>query len=83
MEQVARTGKQIGAAVRRARKLQQMTQSQLAKRINVRQATISTFETGDEGSSMRTLLDILAALNLELLIRPRTQASPGEIEQIF
>ena len=83
MEQVARTIKQIGAGVRRARRLQNLTQSQLANKINVRQATISTFETGEEGASLQTLLAILAALNLELVIRPRSKASPGDIEEIF
>ena len=83
MEQVARTAKQIAAAVRRERRLRQMTQAELSKKINLRQSTISRFEKGEEGASLQTLLDILAALNLELVIRPRTKASPKDIEQIF
>jgi HTH-type transcriptional regulator / antitoxin HipB len=83
MEQVARTLKQIAAVVRRERRLQNMTQSDLSKKVNLRQATISRFETGEEGPSLQTLLDILAALNLELVIRSRTKASPEDIEQIF
>jgi HTH-type transcriptional regulator/antitoxin HipB len=83
MEQVARTLKQIAAAVRRERRLQNKTQSDLSKKVNLRQATISRFETGEEGPSLQTLLDILAALNLELVIRPRTKAAPEDIEQIF
>lgn len=83
MEQVARTIKQIAAAVRRERRLQKLTQADLSQKIKLRQATISRFEQGEEGPSLQTLLDILAALNLELVIRPRTTASPHDIEQIF
>ena len=84
MEQVSRTTKQIAAAVRRVRRAQNLTQSQLARKIDVRQATISDFETGEEGATLlQTFLDIMAALNLELVIRPRTKASPVDIENIF
>lgn len=84
MEQVARTTTQIAAAVRRVRRLRNMTQSQLAKKTNLRQATISEFETGAEGATLlQTFLDILAALNLELVIRPRNKASTVDIEDIF
>jgi HTH-type transcriptional regulator / antitoxin HipB len=83
MEQVARTPYQIAAAVRRERRLRKMTQAELSKKINLRQATISQFEKGEEGSSLQTLLDILAGLNLEIVIRPRTKSSPKDIEQIF
>lgn len=83
MEQIARTTKQVAAAVRRIRRQQGMTQSQLGKKINLRQATISKLEAGEEATLLQTLLDTLAALNLELVIRPRTKASPGDIERLF
>jgi HTH-type transcriptional regulator/antitoxin HipB len=83
MEQVARTINQIAAAVRRERRLKEMTQAELSQKVKLRQATISRFETGEEGPSLQTLLDILAALNLELVIRPRTKASPKDFDQIF
>jgi HTH-type transcriptional regulator/antitoxin HipB len=83
MDQIARTTKQIAAAVRRERRLKNLTQSELARRIHLRQATISRFEKGQEPPSVQTLLDILSSLNLELVIRPRTKASPKDIEQIF
>ncbi len=83
MEQIARTTKQVAAAVRRIRRQQGVTQSQLGKKINLRQATISKLEAGEEATLLQTLLDTLAALNLELVIRPRTKASPGDIERLF
>ena len=83
MEHIARTAKQAAAAIRRERRQQAMTQSQLGKKIGVRQATISRLETGEEATSLQTLLDTLTALNLELVIRPRTKASSRDIEDIF
>ncbi len=32
---------------------------------------------------MGTLLDFMAALDLEMVIRPRTKSSASEIEEIF
>ena len=83
MEHIARTAKQAAAAIRRERRQQAMNQSQLGKKIGVRQATISRLETGEEATSLQTLLDTLTALNLELVIRPRTKASSRDIEDIF
>jgi HTH-type transcriptional regulator/antitoxin HipB len=81
VEQVARNIEQIGNAVRRHRRSLNLTQTQLCERTGLRQATISGLETGDSGSRLKTLFDILAALDLELVVRPRSKAPP--IEEIF
>jgi len=81
--QIARTPKQIGAAVRRRRKALRLTQKILGHKANLRQATISDLETGEPGTQLRTLLDVLATLELELVIRPRTKASASDIEAVF
>mgnify|MGYP005850857289 CR=1 FL=1 len=83
MDQIARTPEQIGAAVRRRRKQMALSQEQLGERIRFRQATISKLEAGEPGTRLKTLLDALAALGLELVIRPRTTATPRDIEDIF
>jgi HTH-type transcriptional regulator/antitoxin HipB len=83
MEQIARTPKQIGDALRRQRRLKRLTQTDLAHKIKLRQGTISTVESGEPGTQLRTLLEIMAALDLECVIRPRTKAVPSEIEDIF
>jgi HTH-type transcriptional regulator/antitoxin HipB len=83
MEQIARNPRQIGAALRRQRKLLGVSQDGLGKRISLRQATISNLESGDAGTKLGTLLDALSALDLELVIRTRTKARPADIEEVF
>ena len=81
MEQLVRTVDQIGTAVRRRRKLSKLSQDQLSERIGVRQATVSSLESGDRSARLNTLLDVLTALDLELVIRDRTKGP--KIEDIF
>lgn len=83
MDHIARTAKQVAAAVRRERRQQSLTQAQLGKKIGLRQATISRLEAGEDATLLETLLNTLMALNLELVIRPRTKASSNDIENIF
>ena len=82
MDNMARTPKQIGAIIQRQRRQSKLTQSQIGAKIKLRQATVSKLEAG-EPTLLGTLLDILAALNLEMVIRPRTKGSPQDIEDIF
>lgn len=81
MEQVARTSKQVGEAVRRVRRLRGLTQMQLGAKMDARQTTISKLEVGE--SQLRTLMDALAALDLELIVRPRSGAGLEDIETLF
>jgi HTH-type transcriptional regulator/antitoxin HipB len=83
MEQIARTGAQLGASLRRRRKQLGMSQQQLGDKTGLRQATISRLEGGDAGTKLGTLLDVLALLNLELVVRPRTKGRTADIEDIF
>lgn len=83
MDHIARTAKQVAAAVRRERRQQSLTQAQLGKKIGLRQATISRLEAGEDATLLETLLNTLMALNLELVIRPRTKGSSNDIENIF
>ena len=83
MEQIGRTPKQIGAIVRRQRRQSGLTQGQLGAKIRLRQATVSKLESGEPATRLSTLLDALAALDLEIVIRPRTKAPINEIEELF
>lgn len=82
MSNVIRTPDQIGAAIRRQRKLQSLTQAQVGERAHLRQATISALENGEGGIQLKTLTDVLAALNLELVIQERTTHT-RDIEDLF
>jgi HTH-type transcriptional regulator/antitoxin HipB len=83
MDQIARTPKQIGAALKRERSRRSLTQKDLGAKIKLRQATISNLEAGKSATRLQTFLDALAALNLEIVIRPRSRALPEEMGKIF
>jgi len=83
VDQIARTPKQVGDAVRRHRRSQRLKQKDLGEKANLRQATISGLEAGEPGTRLRTLFDVLMALDMELVIRPRTKASTDRIEELF
>jgi len=83
MSPIARTPKQVGDIVRRYRLAQKHTQEFLGKQVQLRQATISKLETGEPGTRLSTLFDVLTALDLELVIRPRTKSSTSDIEENF
>lgn len=80
---IARTPKQVGAVLRRYRRQLKLTQDELGRKVSVRQATISKLEAGEPATQLRTLMDTLAALDLELVIQPRSKASITEIEEGF
>lgn len=83
MEHIARTPKQLGAVIRRERRRQNLTQEQLGARVRLRQATISKLEAGEPATQLRTLLNVLMALELELTVRSRTRTTTDAIEDIF
>jgi HTH-type transcriptional regulator/antitoxin HipB len=82
-EQIARSEKQLGAILRRVRKQCGVTQSQLGEKIHLRQATISKLEDGAPATQLTTIMAVLAALDLELVVRPRGQAKAEDIEHLF
>ena len=82
MNQIARTAKQVGVAVRRHRRALGWSQSDLGSKAGLRQATISTLESGEPGTRLRTLVNVMAALELEMVIQDRSKA-PKSIEELF
>ena len=83
MDHFARTPQQLGSLIRRHRRQVALTQSQLGQKMSARQATVSKLEAGEPATQLEILMDALTALDLELVIRPRTKAQPKNIEDIF
>lgn len=83
MDLIVRTSQQAGAALRRIRRQRALTQSDLGERMHVRQATVSKLEAGEPATQLRILMDALVALDLELVIRPRSSVTSSEIEDLF
>ena len=50
-----------------------MSQKELGNRAGLRQETISLLENGNPAAKVETVLSILAALNLELQVVPRSK----------
>ncbi len=82
-DQIARNEKQLGAILRRARKHAGLTQGALGSHVHRRQGTVSRLEAGAPAVQLRTLMAALAALDLELVVRPRGKGSDAEIEDLF
>ena len=55
----------------------------LSQLIGLRQSTISMLENSTADTRIGTLYNSMAALDLELVIRPRTKSSAQEIETLF
>lgn len=83
MNLLARTPKQIGTILQRARKQRDWTQSDLAERAGLRQATISTIENGDKPAKLDSILAVLAALDLEFRVAERSKGTEQDIEDLF
>lgn len=83
MGDFARDPRQIGNLIRRARKKQGLSQTQLGNKAGLRQETISLIETGNPAARLETILSVLAALDLEFRMVPRSKGRPADIEAIF
>ena len=77
MNDLARDPRQIGNLIRRARKRRALSQKALGGKAGLRQETISLIENGNPAAKIETLLAILAALDLEFQIAPRSQGGKG------
>jgi HTH-type transcriptional regulator / antitoxin HipB len=82
MDQSSRTQKQLAAELRRYRKKHGLTQVQLSRLIDKRQATISNLESAGNGT-LGTLFAVLSALDLELTLRPRSKGERTKLGDIF
>lgn len=83
MGDLARDPRQIGNLIRRARKKQGLSQTQLGQKAGLRQETISLIETGNPATTLETILSVLATLDLEFQIMPRSKGRAADIEEIF
>lgn len=83
MAELARTPKQLGNLIRRARKSRGLSQAELGMKTGLRQATISQIEAGRTDAKLDSILKVLAILDLEIRIDPRSIGSSTDIESLF
>ncbi len=83
MEQIVRTPAQMGAALRRRRRGLGLSQSALGRSTTLRQATVSSVETGQPGTQFSTILDLMMTLGLEFVVRPRSTIAADAVEDVL
>ncbi len=71
MGKVIRSNQDLGAAIRLARKQQNLRQVDVAQKASVRQALVSDIENGATTAKLDTVMRVLSALDLDLSIVPR------------
>lgn len=83
MSALARSPKQLGLLIQRHRRDRSLSQSELADLAGLRQEMVSKIESGQPGSRLSSIYALLAALDLEMTVRPRTKSAQDDIADIF
>lgn len=83
MTYLVRIPKDIGHALRQVRRQKKLTQKELASISGVWQETISKIENGVGGAKIDTICNLLAALDLEITVAPRSKGSADIFGDIF
>lgn len=81
MSDPVRSPRMAGNIVKKARLARAWTQSDLADRMNVRQATVSKLERGEPATRLETFFDALTSLGLDVNVSERS--SGHGIEDLF
>ena len=71
MEQLVYSPKSLGQAMKRQRKAKKLSQSTAGSSFSMEQSTISSIENGTPGTRIETIFRLLAALDLEMVIRSK------------
>jgi HTH-type transcriptional regulator/antitoxin HipB len=80
-EQLITSVKAFGQAVKRYRKLKKISQSEAGEPFRISQKVISSVESGVPGTQIETVFRILAALDLELYLRPKESSEQASEEK--
>nr|WP_320115085.1 helix-turn-helix transcriptional regulator [uncultured Desulfuromonas sp.] len=68
----------LGLILRAARKRKGLSQTEAGKSVGIDQPTLSKIERGESNARLDTLFRLLAALDMELIIKPRETSSATE-----
>lgn len=75
MDQRIYSPKSLGSAIKRQRKAKKLSQTEAGNAFNLDQTTVSSIEQGAPGTRLETLFRMLAALDLEMIIKPKQDVS--------
>src|SRR3546814_8390243 len=82
MTQVARSPKQLGNLIQRARRQKGLTQTELAGLSGLRKELISKIEGGHDGTKLSSIYTLFAALGLDLLV-DRSEEHTSELQSLM
>ncbi|MCS3904513.1 HTH-type transcriptional regulator/antitoxin HipB [Methylohalomonas lacus] len=80
MEHLVHTPEQLGLVLNNQRRARQLTQAQAARAVGLRAKTVSGLENRPAGATLASFFKLLAALDLELVIRRRGPSSTSHTE---
>ncbi len=79
MEHLVVTPNQLRQILKTARKASQLSQGELAARVGLSQSRLSALEQDSANIGLAQLMALLNALDLDLLIKPRSDTSPSAV----
>lgn len=68
-----RSPTELALQIIRQRKKLKLSQTEVGKRVGLKQKTISAFENKPEGTKLETLFQILSAVNLDMNVTPKDE----------
>ena len=77
MEYPIHTAGQLAQALKGWRKSRKLTQAEAGSRVGLWSKTISALESKPDASALGSFFKLLSALELELVIRPKSKGSSG------
>ena len=75
MRTKAINAKSLGIILKSARKSKGLNQTEAGRLVGIDQTTISKIERGESNARIDTLFRILAALEMDLIVKPRERTS--------
>lgn len=78
MEFSVRSARDLGAAIRSARDVTDLTQSELSARAGISRSYLAQVERGRSTRLLDLVLDLLRLLDMELVVRPREPVEPRD-----
>lgn len=80
MDQPVFSPKSLGSVIKRQRKAKKLTQQVAGAAFKLDQTTVSSIEQGAAGTRLETLFRMLAALDLEMVIKSKNTATTKKRE---
>ena len=78
VEQLNRTEERLRVQIEKARTERGLTHAALAEKLGIKPPSVTVVLTRKSGKIPQSLLDVLEALDLELIVRPREEKTGEE-----